>query len=669
MAPQDSTTVTHRQDANRQDVNREDVSREAEDWMHVTIERAREGFIELDEDRRVRSANATAAAILGYGSVDELLADRPRLGSFVESLSSDDLEMMDEELRRVGSVETTRLLRQRSGDLRWVDARAFATSDDGAWKGTVVTMIDVTDTYRSRSILEAVRETSERLLRGRWRDELPTVLARLAEAAEVDRAFVVGVMEGATSAAPAVLATWQVAGMPPLDEAWSGTCFRAAADAAIRRQRIADGGLHEIPGRTGPCVSCAIRSEIGACEIVPITNGHQWGALGFQHRTAREWTSSELDAMRAVAGAVAAAMDREAAEERYRRLTERIPGVTYELTVRADGQVERYVSPQVEGLLGYPSDTWTEGSWEAALHLEDLARATAENQRIVAAPGPYALDYRMIRADGTTVWVHDAGEHVAATDHQPAQIRGLLIDVTARHEAQVELETTIELLRTADRHRRTLMQELHKVQETERSRIAADLHDDAVQAMTVVGLRLDLLLDASTDPEVTAHLAKISESVSGAIGRLRRTLFELRPPALGDGIVPALRTYLAQQDGEDHLRWELQDGLRQQPSEQTGIAMYRIAQEALTNVRRHARASTVTIELGQCDEGYLLRVVDDGVGFEPESYTRANGHIGLVSMRDRAAAAGGSLQIRSEAGRGTTVECRLPDLDTAGFAS
>jgi signal transduction histidine kinase len=94
--------------------------------------------------------------------------------------------------------------------------------------------------------------------------------------------------------------------------------------------------------------------------------------------------------------------------------------------------------------------------------------------------------------------------------------------------------------------------------------------------------------------------------------------------------------------------------------------MYRIVQEALTNVRKHARASNVTVSLHQADAGYTALVTDDGVGFAPE-VAEAPGHLGLASMRERAQVAGGWLRIDTAPGRGTTVEVWLPDVPDSDF--
>ena len=104
----------------------------------------------------------------------------------------------------------------------------------------------------------------------------------------------------------------------------------------------------------------------------------------------------------------------------------------------------------------------------------------------------------------------------------------------------------------------------------------------------------------------------------------------------------------------------LNDELRLQPDEASRLILYRVAQEALTNARKHARASEVEVVIAYRDGGFLLRVTDDGVGFVPETPFSTPGHLGLVAMRERVELAGGAITIDSAPGTGTVVDCWIP---------
>jgi signal transduction histidine kinase len=143
----------------------------------------------------------------------------------------------------------------------------------------------------------------------------------------------------------------------------------------------------------------------------------------------------------------------------------------------------------------------------------------------------------------------------------------------------------------------------------------------------------------------------------------------LRPPALDEaGLAPALELFLTDSFAHDGFDWRVENRLEGEPSPEARAILYRVALEALTNVRKHADASQVEVLLERRGVGVLLCVRDDGSGFDlPEPDAPAQpGHIGLVSMRERAEAAGGRFAMTSAPGRGTTVEFWMPEKDGAG---
>jgi len=124
-------------------------------------------------------------------------------------------------------------------------------------------------------------------------------------------------------------------------------------------------------------------------------------------------------------------------------------------------------------------------------------------------------------------------------------------------------------------------------------------------------------------------------------------------------LAPALREHVAKLESE--LEFELQDDFREQPSGETRVLLFRIAQEALGNVHKHAKAKRVAVHLSQDDGGYKVEIRDDGVGFTPPQVLSSDpGHLGLSSMRERAELAGGWCKVHSLPDCGTTVEFWLP---------
>ncbi|MGH2554590.1 MAG: ATP-binding response regulator [Actinomycetota bacterium] len=230
-------------------------------------------------------------------------------------------------------------------------------------------------------------------------------------------------------------------------------------------------------------------------------------------------------------------------------------------------------------------------------------------------------------------------------------------------ERTAELQASLEEMRRIDQERRMLLERVVSAAEEERRRIAGDIHDDPVQIMAAVSMRLQTLSPQLDDPAHAASLERLDQTVTKALGRLRNLMFELRPPALDrEGLAVALRQYLDHVEGEPAVEYELDNDLRSEPLPEARMTLFRITQEALTNVRKHARAKRVRIQLSETEKGFLIRIQDDGVGFliegDPES---PRGHLGLSAMRERAGMAGGWWRVDSQPGVGTTVEFWVPD--------
>ncbi|RLL66171.1 GAF domain-containing sensor histidine kinase [Streptomyces sp. Z26] len=197
----------------------------------------------------------------------------------------------------------------------------------------------------------------------------------------------------------------------------------------------------------------------------------------------------------------------------------------------------------------------------------------------------------------------------------------------------------------------------------ERARIAHELHDAVSQKL--FSLRLTAQAAAALvdrDPDrAKAELHEVARLAADASDELRAAVVELRPAALDeDGLVAALRSQAQVLDRAHSARVTFAcDGVRALPSAQEE-ALLRVAQEALHNALRHAAARTVAVTLARSGTGAVLRVADDGAGFDPTAVRRAGRHLGLVSMRDRAGGVGGRLTVDSAPGAGTTIEMEVP---------
>jgi signal transduction histidine kinase len=316
--------------------------------------------------------------------------------------------------------------------------------------------------------------------------------------------------------------------------------------------------------------------------------------------------------------------------------------------------------PKVDGyelerqLRGDPRTADIPVVFHTAAYTDHEVRAmVGQSDRLRVLPKP--ADVQQIRTTVTEMLARYAAHREAAlTDTGEHQHLALLNEKLLQKVRELEL---------ADRERQRLLAQLVGVQEDERERIAGEIHDDSIQVMTAVAMRLEMLLRTVTDPEVRERGAKLQETVRAAISRLRHLLFELHPAALDrDGLAAAIDLYLEHNSLGVLERYVVEDNLTGQPQPELRVLLYRIVQEAIRNALKHAGAATVEVRLVEQDDGVLTTVRDDGRGFVVEdALVPRHGHLGLRSMRQRAELAGGWWRVDSGPGRGTVIEAWVPD--------
>jgi PAS domain S-box-containing protein len=217
-------------------------------------------------------------------------------------------------------------------------------------------------------------------------------------------------------------------------------------------------------------------------------------------------------------------------------------------------------------------------------------------------------------------------------------------------------------LRIVAAQRHALLDRLVAAQEEERGRIAADVHDDSVQALAAVDLRLGVLQrrlsDAPTD--LQQMVVKLQDTVSGATDRLRNLLFDLEPPGVEVSLSDGLTDAAVQIFEDTPVQFRVDVGPDCELPYAEKVKAVRIAKEAFTNARRHSKARHVGVTVRERRGGVEFAIADDGVGVTDGSVTSRPGHRGLTTMRDQAMIAGGWWRIEGAPGSGTTVRYWLP---------
>ena len=237
----------------------------------------------------------------------------------------------------------------------------------------------------------------------------------------------------------------------------------------------------------------------------------------------------------------------------------------------------------------------------------------------------------------------------------------LLTQVTNAVAIAVEKGRLFEQVTAAHERLEALTQRLLEVQETERRRLAHELHDEIGQTVTGMGFLLDTI-DGLSAPMASARLEQVKQLVSELVAQIRNLSLNLRPSMLDDlGLVPALLWLFGRYTAQTNVQVDFDhQGLERRFDPEIETVAYRVVQEALTNVARHARVDQVSVR-GWLENGsLLLEVRDDGTGFEPGTLNVATASLGLAGMRERASQIGGRLALESEPGAGTRVRVQLP---------
>ncbi len=341
-------------------------------------------------------------------------------------------------------------------------------------------------------------------------------------------------------------------------------------------------------------------------------------------------------------------------DARYQTLIEQIPAVVF-MAFLDKGIGEAYVSPQIEAILGYTQEEWLNDPvrWYQKIHPDDKDRWSVEAADLFLLGNPLKSLYRVIARDGRVVWFHCEAKMVRTHDGRPWFIHGVAFDITELKSAEDALKKSAEQLKTLSRR-------LMEVQEQERRNIALELHDEIGQVLT--GLKLTLEVSTKLPAaELGDSLTQARGLVNELMARVRKMSLDLRPGMLDDlGLLPTLLWQIENYTAQTHVRVNFKhSGLeRQRFAPEVETAAYRVVQEALTNVARHANVQQATVRVWTDQDTLSIEVADDGKGFDLDNVV-ARETSGLTGMRERATLAGGQLQIESRPGEGTRLLAEL----------
>ena len=321
------------------------------------------------------------------------------------------------------------------------------------------------------------------------------------------------------------------------------------------------------------------------------------------------------------------------------------------------------------------------GAPDASVIVDTSGRIVAANEEVESLLG-YASDELL--GEHVEILVPEAvrGLHatyregyVTAPEKRPM---GIGRELFARRRDGFEVPVEIGLSPIETDHGRYVLAVIHDISERrrlrafgagvlqgaeeERQRIARELHDDTAQTLAALVLRLQMARRSRDRATRERHLRELHDEIHRASAGVRRILRGLRPPLLEEsGLVAALRSHVKGTLAETRIEYSFDaEDVEHLLSRDAKLALYRIVQEAVSNVIRHAHATHLGIRLGVVDGEVRLAVSDDGTGFDPDRRPTSARGLGIVGIRERAAILGGRANVRSEPGRGTDIEVSAP---------
>ncbi len=637
----------------------EEAVRENERRFRAVFEGAGDALLILDDEALLVDVNAAACEL--YGRAREDLVGRPMADL---RTSAYDFRGKWTEFLRVGHARDEIRVPRPDGTVRDVEFTATARFLPGRH---LTIQRDVTERRRAERRSHVFSDLGLRLSSAQTAAEAARVISGCAGELWHWDACTVDLYSGDSDRVAPLLAVDTFA-----DARRDVAPTRAGAPPTPRQRRLLDHGaeliLREPPFSESDSVRFGDEKRLSASIMaVPICRlSRVVGFLSVQSYSPKTYDREDLESLQALANFCGSTLARIQASERLseseRQLREaqragRVGSWERDLeknTVRWSDELCRIFGLEPGGFDSTP------GIFLESVLPEDRERIRAHLERSLQGLERYGCEYRVRRADGEIRVVSAHAQSVTDASGKPVRVIGTAQDVTEQRRAE-------ERLRRSSEELRALSQRLGAVREEESTRIARDLHDEVGQALTALKLDLSWVgkrigrAGRDEDTVMQPKLTAMEGLIDTTIDAVQRIATELRPGVLHElGLDAAVgwyaREFQKRTEIVSHFHSDFA-GVRLDDSRST--AVFRILQEILTNVARHAGATEVEISLGRENGTLVLEARDNGKGI-PEDRISDSHSLGLVGMRERARSFGGSVTIRGRSGGGTAVTVEIP---------
>lgn len=640
----------------------------SEEQLRLTVEQAPAGIFITDQTGRYIEVNSSACQMLGYTreellqlSIPEIVA--PEFRDFA-------VECFE---RVVGGESITRevAVRTKSGENLPVEITGKRLSD-GRIQGLVIDITErkqVHEELRRRdAILEVVSTAAERFLNSAaWEEQIGHVLEELGQITGADRAFL---YENQLTASGELLTLRRYGWINPDSpgtvhpDALAG--MRLDHLGLVKVMEDLQGGrvLQVMRSQLSPELARVLAEiHISALTVVPILVGKElWGYFGLaEYPEPRKWLPVELEALRTAGDIIGALVRRRrveaalrASEARYRTVVE---GTKQSIVLIDRYGVFRFGNSTAAMRLGLTQESligktmWDLFPHEIAEAQMDLLRQAIDRREPVVVERPTVVL-------GIEKW-HETRIHPLVDDERRCDSALVLInDIGDRKKAEAEILSY-------QRRLRSLSSELLLTEETERRRIAAELHDRIGQSLALTKMKLGLARREASSDRMTAAIDEIRLLLDSTIQATRSLTFELSPPILYElGFEPAVEWLAERFQAQHKISSRFEDDQLPKPLRpDLRVFLFQAVQELLMNVVKHASASKVRVSARRAGDQIVVAVEDDGVGCEPEQVAAAGTTetgFGLFNIRERLGLLGGRLEIERMHPRGTRACLRAP---------
>jgi PAS domain S-box-containing protein len=516
---------------------------------------------------------------------------------------------------------------------------------------------DITERKQAEQLTNSQNRILEMIASGRPLAETLDTLSRTAEAQSPEMVCSILLLDPdgihmRHASAPLMAPEY----MRRIDGSEIGPCAGSCGTAAFRREPVFVEDIATDPLWIG-YRDAALAAGLRACWSTPIFDAERnvLGTFAIYYRRPGLPTARHLQLIRMATHTAAVGIAKHRAdqalrdsEQRFRSYFE-LAAVGFSITGRDRKLLA--VNDEYCRILGYSRAELLEKTWASLTHPADLAANNEKFEETFAGKiDAYTFDKRLLRKDGSVIFGTVSVRCVRRPDGAPDYFVSLLLDITERHEAvvreqQARMQYTLQLIAS---------------QEAERQRIAAELHDSVGQNLSIARNRAHLARP-SADPATAAHLEVIERVVADAIDETRNIAHNLRPLHIEQvGLTDSLQELLRETSESTATRFErrienVDDVLRGEAA----THVYRIVQEALNNLVKHANAQHALIILERDVRSVRLRVSDDGAGFDPAAASARSG-LGLTSISERVRILGGKLELSSQPGHGTELLVEIP---------